>query len=190
MDVTLVPEHGLWPIGIITAIKEPVEDGIVRSATVRIASAGNPGDLKVPKALGDYKRNVRDMCKLPYYSEPLLDPPVEGMGEEIPQDGDELNFPDQDTGEKKGSCVPRGRVEPSTNGEVEQRTGGPVEDSAGSSDQAPSGQVSPVEGTGEKEDESHGGEQSKNVLRGRANDAKGAPPPERDKAVQKGVAPV
>jgi hypothetical protein len=128
MDVTLVPEHGLWPIGIITAIKEPVEDGIVRSATVRIASAGNPGDLKVPKALGEYKRNVRDMCKLPYYSEPLLDPPVEGLGEEVPREGDELNFPDQDTGEQKEMQVSQ------------------------------------------------------------ASDAQGAPPPERDKAVQKGVA--
>jgi hypothetical protein len=99
MDVTLVPEHGLWPIGIITAIKEPAADGIVRSATVKIASAGKVGDLSVPKPLGEYKRNVRDMCKLPYYSEPLLNPPLEDLGEKVPQGGAELNFPDKITGE-------------------------------------------------------------------------------------------
>jgi hypothetical protein len=98
MDVTLVPEHGLWPIGVITAIKEPGPDGIVRSATVKIASAGNVGNLKVPKPVGEYKRNVRDMCKLPYYGEPQLSPPLEGMGEEVPKD--RTSSPEHGMGEK------------------------------------------------------------------------------------------
>jgi hypothetical protein len=93
MDVTLVPEHGLWPIGVITAIKEPAADGIIRSATVKIASAGRAGDLKVPRPMGEYNRNVRDMCKLPYYSEPVLDPPLGGLGEKTPRNNNDRNFP-------------------------------------------------------------------------------------------------
>ena len=100
MDATLVPEHGLWPIGIVTAIKEPAADGIIRSATVKIASAGQVGNLSVPRPLGEYKRNVRDMCKLPYYSEPTLNPPLEGLGEEMPKKDENLNFPDGGTGEE------------------------------------------------------------------------------------------
>jgi hypothetical protein len=58
----------------------------------------------------------------------------------------------------------------------------------GTGEKAPRGQVPPVEGTGEKkENGSHGGEQGKVVLCGGVNNVKGAPPPERDKAVQKGV---
>jgi hypothetical protein len=117
MDVTLVQEHGLWPIGIITAIKEPAADGIVRSATVKIASAGQVGDLSVPRPLGEYKRNVRDMCKLPYYSEPTLNPPLGGLGEEMPKEDENLNFPDEGTGEEPDAAkAPPERDKPSLEG--------------------------------------------------------------------------